>query len=144
MKKIIQKSYVLTFSYTGDSIADTILIHDVILINADSYNYCILYKDDSSKIAISITKFKGQKGFKITRYWKNGNVKRISEYDKNILPSGKWKEYYNNMWIKETGKYKNGKKTGTWKYYDVRDNGYKIRKVKYGKNGAITSPQKLD
>src|ERR1700722_4079445 len=110
MNKLLKKSYILTFYYTGDSIADSILIHDVILINADYISYCMLYKDDTSKVAIAITKLGGQKGYEVKTFWKNRNVKRTSLYNSSLAPSGKWIEYYEDRWLKLIGKYINGKK----------------------------------
>lgn len=122
-KELIKKSYVLNFRHSvSDSVEDTILIDDVISLHSNSCNYCILYKDDSTRIAVEITKLKSQKGYTITVYRIKGSIKRISGYDVNLLRSGKWVEYNTNRSIKVMGKYKNGKKIKRWQYYDLDGN----------------------
>ncbi len=134
-KELIKKSYVLNFRHSvSDSVEDTILIHDVILTHSDNYNYCVPYKDDSTRIAIAITKLKSQKGYTITVYRIKGSIKRISRYDKNLLPSGKWIEYSGKS-VKAIGEYKNGKKIKKWKYYD--SDGNKTLTEIYGKDDMV-------
>ncbi len=132
MDKLKRKSEVLTFQYTGDTITDSILIHDVVLMNDDYNSYCILYKMDTSRVAIAITKLKAAKGFKITAYWQNRNVKRVSVYDKHIKPDSKWEAYYEDRWLKWRGAYKSGQKIGKWKYYDDSGNVALIERYKDG------------
>lgn len=133
---LIKKSYNLNFfRYVGDTIPDTVLIGAVISTHSDSYNYCVLYKDDTRKLGIEITKLKGQNGYIITTYRVKGSIKRISGYDNNLLPSGKWVEYYGNKSVKEIGEYKHGKKIKKWKYYDA--DGSRILTEIYKKNGVV-------
>jgi len=135
MDKLKSKSAILTFQYTGDTLADSVLIHDVVLMNDDYSSYCILYKMDTSRVAIAITKLKENTGFKITTYWQNRNVKCISIYNRKIRPDGKWLAYYEDRWLKWIGSYKNGNKTGNWKYYDNSGN---IQLKEHYKNGVLT------
>jgi antitoxin component YwqK of YwqJK toxin-antitoxin module len=133
---LIKKSYVLNFlHFRGDSIPDTMLIQQVISIHSDNNNFCVLYKDDTTKIAIEIEKLKSQNGYSVTTFGIKGNIRRISNYDKNLLLSGKWVEYYTNRSVKEIGEYKNGKKINTWKYYNA--SGYKTLTETYKKSGEV-------
>jgi len=119
IRKLLKESYIMTFYHSaGDSIADSILIHNVVLMNLDYASYCIMYKDDTTKVAIAILKLKSQKGYRVSTYRLNGSLKRISNYDKNIVLSGKWEEYYASGFIRIKGEYCNGKKVKKWKYYD--------------------------
>jgi hypothetical protein len=136
--ELIKRSYNLDFfRYVGDTIPDTLLIRAVIYTQSDNNNYCVLYKDDPRKLGIEITKLQEQKGYIITTYRVKGNIKRISGYDNNLLPSGKWVEYYGNNRVKEIGEYKNGKKIKKWKYYDI--DGNTTHTEKYEKNGVVVS-----
>ena len=139
MDKLKSKSEILTFQYTGDTISDSVLIHDVVLMNDDYHSYCILYKMDTSRVAIAVTKLKGNGGFKVTAYWQNRNVKRISIYDKNIKPNGRWVAYYEDRWLKWMGSYKNGGKTGKWKYYD---NAGTLKLKEHYQDGNLIEPIK--
>ena len=139
MDRLIAKSYRMTYYYT-DSIADTILIHDVVLTDADQQYYCIFYKDDTAKVAVAIEKLNAGKGYEITTFWKNRGVNRYAYYDKNYKLQGKWTEYYQNGQMKLNGHYKNGKRNGKWKYYS--DTGDKTRKEKYKNGTLVKSKQK--
>jgi hypothetical protein len=135
-RSLIKKSYILNFlHFRGDSIPDTALILQVLSIHSDNNNFCVLYKDDTTKIAIEIEKLKSQNGYSVTTFGIKGNIRRISNYDKNLLLSGKWVEYYTNRSVKEIGEYKNGKKINTWKYYNA--SGYKTLTETYKKSGEV-------
>jgi antitoxin component YwqK of YwqJK toxin-antitoxin module len=133
---LIKKSYVLNFlHFRGDSIKDTFLLQLIIGLHSDNDNYCILYKDDTTKIAVAITRLKSQGGFMITTFRARGNIRRISRYDENLLPTGKWVVYYANKSVKAEGEYKKGKKIGKWKYYD--DSGRKTLTENHLEDGAV-------
>jgi len=135
-RDLIKKSYVLNFlHFRGDTIKDTFLLQIVIGLHSDNNNYCILYKDDTTKIALAITRLKLQSGFVITTFRVQGNIRRISRYDENLLPTGKWVIYYRNGSVKAEGEYKNGKKIGKWKYYD--EDGRKTLTEVYMEDGAV-------
>ena len=129
-KKLVKESYIMSFYHAaGDSIADSILIHNVILMNTDYSSYCIMHKDDTTKVAIAILKLKSQKGYRVSTYMLSGSVRRVSYYDKNLLRSGKWEEYYPNGFVRVRGEYYHGKKVKKWKYYD--DSGKRETANKY-------------
>ena len=135
-QNLIKKSYVLNFlHFRGDTIKDTFLLQIVIGLHSDNDNYCILYKDDTTKIAVAITRLKSEDGYIITTFRVQGNVRRISRYDENLLPTGKWVQYYSDNSVKVEGEYKNGKKIGKWKYYD--DSGRKTLTESYLEDGAV-------
>lgn len=134
-RDFIKKSYVLNFlHFRGDTIKDTFLLQLVIGLHSDNDNYCILYKDDTTKIAVAITRLKDG-GYTITTFRVRGNIRRISRYDENLLPTGKWVQYYSDNTVKVEGEYKNGKKAGKWKYYD--DSGRKTLTESYLEDGAV-------
>ena len=78
---------------------------------------------------------KSEDGYIITTFRVQGNVRRISRYDENLLPTGKWVQYYSDNSVKVEGEYKNGKKIGKWKYYD--DSGRKTLTESYLEDGAV-------
>jgi len=51
-----------------------------------------------------------------TQYYENGNPKSSAEMDGKTM-DGLYIEYYENAMIKVKGRYRNGLKHGTWKYY---------------------------
>lgn len=51
-----------------------------------------------------------------TVYYENGNPRTRAEMDGTTM-DGAYMEYYENAVIKVKGRYRNGLKTGTWKYY---------------------------
>ena len=59
---------------------------------------------------------------KTKSYHPNGQIKStmswtsISQFQHELIPHGLWLSYYENGNLKEIGKYKNGRKTGTWYY----------------------------
>ena len=132
MNKLLKKSYKLPIFYKDDSIPDTVLLHEVFLLNYEENSYIVRYKDDTTEVAIAI--IKESSGYKLTSYWDTRVIKRSCNYNKTFLPDGDWKEYYKKGHIKLSGEYKNGKKTGWWKHYDV--DGSTIRKEKY-KDGVL-------
>jgi hypothetical protein len=135
-RDLIKKSYVLNFlHFRGDTIRDTVLIQIVIGLHSDNDNYCILYKDDTTKIAVAITRLKSNDGYIITTFRAQGNIRRVSRYNENLLPNGKWVQYYNDRSVKTEGEYKNGKKIGKWKYYD--DSGRKTLTESYLEDGSV-------
>jgi len=135
-RDLIKKSYVLNFlHFRGDTIKDTFLLQIVMGLHSDNDNYCILYKDDTTKIAVAVTRLKSDNGFIITTFRIQGSIRRISCYNENLLPTGKWVIYYNNESIKAEGEYKNGKKIGKWKYYD--DSGRKTLTESYLEDGTV-------
>jgi len=135
-RELIKKSYVLNFlHFRGDTIKDTFLLQIVMGLHSDNDNYCLLYKDDTTKIAVAITRLKSQDGFIITTFRVQGNIRRISHYDENLLPTGRWVEYYNDNSVKVEGEYKNGKKNGKWKYYD--DSGRRTLTESYLEDGSV-------
>lgn len=138
MNKLIEKSYIFTFYYTSDSISDSVLIHDVILMNVDYNSYCLLNKEDTTHVVVSVCKLYNG-GFKVTQYWDNRNVKRTALYTKNIVRTGKWFAYYKNRWLKWQGKYEVGLKNGKWKYYD--DSGNKTLVEQY-KDGVLLKSER--
>lgn len=135
-RDLIKKSYVLNFlHFRGDTIKDTLLIQVVIGLHSDNDNYCILYKDDTTKIAVAITRLKSHDGYVITVFRVQGNIRRVSRYDENLLPTGKWVQYYNDKSVKSEGEYKNGKKIGKWKYFD--DSGRRTLTEIYQEDGSV-------
>ncbi len=76
---------------TGDSETDTLTALDLFLIS----------------------NFQGNMN---TVYYENGNPKTRAEMDGTTM-DGAYMEYYENAVIKVKGRYRNGLKTGTWKYY---------------------------
>jgi antitoxin component YwqK of YwqJK toxin-antitoxin module len=135
-RDLIKKSYVLNFlHFRGDTIKDTFLLKIVIGLHSDNDNYCILYKDDTTKIAVAVTRLKSHAGYIITTFRMQGNIRRTSRYDESLLPTGKWVQYYSNGAVKTVGEYKTGKKSGKWKYYD--DDGRKTLTESYLEDGVV-------
>ncbi len=58
---------------------------------------------------------------KETTFYENGDPKSISTLKKGKL-NGEFVAYYEGKKIKTEGKYKKGKKAGTWKNYDEKGN----------------------
>jgi antitoxin component YwqK of YwqJK toxin-antitoxin module len=138
LRQLKDKSFVLTFYYyTGDTIPDRLLIKETNLINAANGNYCVMFSDDTTRVAISIVKLEGDKGYTVTTYRVDGKLRRVYKYDINIIPTGEWEEYYDNGKMKSEGEYTNGKKTGKWKYYDV--DGQKLRTEDYQPDGTVVT-----
>lgn len=71
----------------------------------------------------------------LIHYYKNGNVKRIENFNAGNL-SGKMIEFYTNETIKYKGNYLNGKKVGNFIFY--HQNGKAKRKIKYENGNAIS------
>ena len=63
-----------------------------------------------------------------TSYYENGNPRVSVEMDGTVM-DGVYVEYYENGVIRIRGKYRNGQKQGTWKYY--KTDGSYDRKEKY-------------
>jgi|ERR1700722_10123308 len=136
LRQLKDKSFILTFYYyTGDTVPDRLLIQETKLIHTVNGNYCIMYRDDTTKVAISIVKLEQQKGYTVTTFRVNGKITRIFRYDINIIPTGCWVEYYNNGRLKSKGGYANGKKIKKWKYYD--NDGHKDRTEIYKEDGTV-------
>ncbi|MFK8060628.1 MAG: toxin-antitoxin system YwqK family antitoxin [Polaribacter sp.] len=49
----------------------------------------------------------------------NLKAQKINQFDKNKKRTGVWKKYYPNKRIRYTGKFKNGKEIGVFKFYDI-------------------------
>jgi antitoxin component YwqK of YwqJK toxin-antitoxin module len=138
LRQLKDKSFALTFYYyTGDTVPDHLLIKETDLIHAVNGNYCILFSDDTTRVAISIVKLENDKGYTVTTYRVDGKLKRIYRYDVNIVPTGEWVEYYDNGKIKSIGEYAKGKKINTWKYYN--SNGHKDRIEVYQPDGTVVT-----
>ena len=135
MNKLLKKSYKLPIFYKGDNIPDTILLHEVFLLNYEETSYVVRYKDDTTEVVIAIEK--ESSGYKLTSYYDTRVIKRLSTYNRAFLPDGDWKEYYKKGYIKLSGEYKNGKKTGWWKHYDM--DGSTILKEKFQGNILVKS-----
>ncbi|HTA83894.1 MAG TPA: hypothetical protein VK783_13200 [Bacteroidia bacterium] len=136
MAKLLKKSYTLPILYTGDSIPDTILLHEVSVLGLQYEFYCVRYKSDTNKTAFVIQKLDKDKGYKLAFYANDRVLQRSSDYDKHFMRSGDWKEYYPKGYIKVDGNYTEDKKDGTWKYYDKEGN--KLFSETY-KNGVLMS-----
>lgn len=117
MNRILRKSYHLPF-VAGDSIADTTLLKLVASMRSRKDIYCIRFKDDSNRVAISVQKLNS--GYEIISFWKNRFKKRDAFYNKSYLLNGEYAEYYENGWFKCGGQYINGKQAGKWEYYNEK------------------------
>jgi len=138
LRQLKDKSFVLTFYYyTGDTIPDRLLIKETNLIHADNGNYCVLFNDDTTRVAISIVKLENDKGYTVTTYRVDGKLRRIYKYDANIVPTGEWVEYYDNGQKKSEGDYENGKRINKWKYYD--SDGRKDHTDEYKADGTVVT-----
>ena len=69
-------------------------------------------------------------------YHKNGQIQSQGKITNQLAQEGKWTLYYENGQINAEGNYVNGKKDGTWTWYDVK--GKKTDEQVY-QNGAIAS-----
>jgi len=68
-------------------------------------------------------------------YWDNGNLKSITNHDKDGKKTGYWETYYQSGELKEYGNYENDKKSGNWNEYYY--NGERKKRTNYS-NGLIT------
>lgn len=57
-----------------------------------------------------------------TKYYKGTEIAHLKAETKNEKFHGDFKEYYPNGKIRSEGKYRKGRKTGRWKYYDKEGN----------------------
>lgn len=75
------------------------------------------------------------KNYQVSIYYPNGQLKTTGfiEGDEE-LKNGLWENYFENGRKKDTGYYKNNKKIGIWKYWDINQN--LLKKERY-KNGVI-------
>lgn len=67
--------------------------------------------------------------------WENGNLKAITNYDKDGNKTGYWATYYKNGELEESGYYEYGKKNNTWTEYYMDGT---RRKTEYYVNGLIS------
>ncbi len=97
--------------------------------------YHLMYRDDSMKLAVMANEhgpFRGK--FRITEYWKNGNMKRVAVYKKHSKHY-LCHTYYANEILASTGKYRNKKKIGRWVYINTGKK--KIRVEHYSTDGTL-------
>ncbi|MBI3509470.1 MAG: hypothetical protein HY064_02330 [Bacteroidetes bacterium] len=102
--------------------------------------YFTLFKDDTTKFAQSVLKFRGfglLKGkYNFATYYKNGNFTCVSVYNREKVLDGGYAEYFENSLPKVTGRYHNGKKRGRWRYYD--EDGKLLKIETYKRTGEMT------
>lgn len=97
--------------------------------------YDLMYKDDSTKLAIIANEYGiFRKKFIITEYWKNGNMKREAVYKRHSRHYV-CSNYYTNEILASRGKYRNNKKMGRWIYINTGKK--KIRVEKYSSDGTL-------
>jgi len=98
--------------------------------------YYMVYKDDTNELAIMAIKM--QSSFRIIELWKNFNLKRIVDYDKQFNTQ-RFSEIYENginkVYSNSNPSFRNNHKTGKWFYYD--DKGKIIKKEKYSSKGEL-------
>jgi antitoxin component YwqK of YwqJK toxin-antitoxin module len=75
-----------------------------------------------------------------TYYHKNGKVQSEGKINKQMGQEGKWTLYYENGQINAEGSYINGKKDGTWNWFDVK--GKKTDEQVYS-NGTVASHKRF-
>ena len=63
------------------------------------------------------------------RFYKNGNLETIGNFNNNSNETGEWKYYYENGKVEAAGNYIDGIETGTWKSYN--ENGNLIESTKF-------------
>ena len=97
--------------------------------------YLLLYKDDTTRLAIMINEHGlfCKKKF-ITQYWKNGNIKRFTIY-RRYSSYYSCSNYYENAILSSKGKYRNNKKIGRWVYVNTAKK--KIRVEHYTLAGVL-------
>lgn len=61
------------------------------------------------------------------KYFPNSKALHIEAETRKGILHGKYKEYYSNGKLRAEGKYKSGRKKGTWKIYDASGNSKKVR-----------------
>jgi hypothetical protein len=126
------------------------------LFHSKMYN--VLYKDDSTKMAIQVTEgaYLFHTRYTVTEYWKNGNIKRITYYNKDLLKYWDF-SYYADASPKEKGRYYaiitkerrrnsyaylfNGKK-GTWHYFNA--DGNLVKKEIYDSEGKVKKTKDIN
>lgn len=143
--KITSTIYLLPFYYeTGNTtdnkilaMVDTLPRQNFIMRASGQKIYSVLSKEDTNKIAISVTEVSNPltPKFGIIELWGNGNFKRVYTYDRKYRLAGIMENHENSM-IKLIGDYRKGKKIGKWTYFN--DDGDIVRKEKY-KNGVLES-----
>ncbi|QNM86170.1 toxin-antitoxin system YwqK family antitoxin [Polaribacter pectinis] len=56
----------------------------------------------------------------------DSNAQKINQFDKNKKRTGVWKKYYPNKRIRYSGKFKNGKEVGVFKFYDITQSDHPV------------------
>lgn len=104
------------------------------LFSAKTYH--VLYKDDSTRLAIQINEgvYLFHKRFTIIEYWKNGITKRITYYNKHFKRYWAF-AFYSDASPMDKGKYNGGKKKGRWIYFNT--DGKKVKMEKYAPDGTL-------
>jgi hypothetical protein len=135
--------------YVPPLLYDSTLTDETILAYLDSFpppsvrGYTLLFKDDTTRMAMMVNKTKGLTGlfvpnrkYIIWERWKNGNLKRFATYNsKHQLFGGYYEAYENNIPKIYFGDYKDGYKKGKWKYYN--EEGQLIRIEYYTIQGKL-------
>lgn len=104
--------------------------------------YNLMYKDDSTKLAIMANEHGPIRGkFTLTEYWKNGNIKRVAIYkrhSKHYFCSN----FYANEILASQGKYRNSKKIGRWVYINTGKK--KMRVEHYASDGTLNKTKNFN
>jgi hypothetical protein len=106
------------------------------LFNAKMYN--ILYSDDTTRQAVKVNEgtYFFHVRFTVVTFYKNGSKKNVAYVNKHHEKY--WEFSYNdNETPEECGHFKNGHKSGKWKYFNT--DGKKVKVEKYASDGTVKS-----
>jgi antitoxin component YwqK of YwqJK toxin-antitoxin module len=129
-------SLIKLFKYVNDSLVPDASEIARLDIKTEYYSDGSIKKRGSFKgdIAQGVMREYSQEGKIIKSFiYNNGVVIAEGIVDEKGLYQGFWKEFYLNGNIKSEGEYKNGKKTGKWKYY--HENGKIEQEGSYNSKG---------
>lgn len=111
------------------------------MFNSKMYN--LLYKDDSTKLAVKAEEgsYFFHRKFTITIYLKNGNKQAVVLLNRHCEKYHEF-SYYANDAPASCGHYKHGHKTRRWVYFNTQ--GKKVKVEKYAKDGTLKKTKTFD
>jgi len=118
--------------------ADTLPGH---FLDAKMYN--LLYKNDTTKLAVKIDEavYLFHKKITVYVYWKNGNKKSYTLLNKHCEKYWEF-DFHENDAPAACGRYKKGHKKGRWVYFNTQ--GLKVKVERYAHDGTLKKTKNFD
>lgn len=111
---------ILPYKY-DTTVSDTRILQTIDSLPGKAFHskmYNLLYADDSSRLAVQVNEaaYLFHLRYEVVVYYKNGNVKRRTYYNKHLKKYWEF-DWYADASPMETGKFNGDKKKGRWDYF---------------------------